>query len=158
MSQKGSEGVIQQMKGILGYIDSGMAQLKGDRSPQEMAQVFEADVYQMLERIGKLDEDSTEKEFMEVKQKLTVLLKGIGELRKKLEAEQKLKGDQSYKSVVDHLEDLQENLADLGYTYANKLESHQKSLTESAMDALSKKQASSAQAKMGKAENSLFEL
>ena len=128
------ESILAQLRSVISYIDSGLSQFKGFNrvlSITEQVKQYEAEVYRLLESIGKLDQEASDKEFQEVKSRLNTIVRNISEFRKKLETEigdpNRQNGNtEEAKKAVLHLEDLQENLADLGYTFNSKLDLHKK--------------------------------
>jgi len=84
---------------------------------------FESEIYFMVEKIYKLTVDMTEEEHYGMKQELGSLGKEIAAYRSQLEKEI-ISGEnvEENKAMVDHLEDLQENLADLEYMFSGKVD------------------------------------
>jgi len=106
----------------------------------------------LVDTINSLSSDNTEEEFLSLKRSLTLLTKEISSLRNSLEKKISNREDVDQNKVrIDHLEDLQENLSDLAYTYSNKFEAYSRSLSEKTNLAGSKK-------KTTKKIDSLYEL
>jgi len=133
------------LSNLLNYIKSGYSNFLSSTNSPSKIQKLEADLFMLLEKINKLTLDSTQEEYSLMKQSIADLTKEISGFRIFLEKE--IKEGQNVvenKSYVDHLEDLQENLADLVYSFSGKFDEFSKSLVG---DAVVQKQVSLAQNK-----------
>jgi hypothetical protein len=94
----------------------------------------ETELFSLVDIINRLSIDNTEEEFLSLKKKLTILTKDISSLRSTIEKQITNKENvEENKLRVDHLEDLQENLSDLIYTFSNKFEAYSNFLRSSSM-------------------------
>jgi len=129
----------QSLETLLTYIKSGISQ-SSDNSLPSRIKTCESELFLLIESINRLTLDNTEEDFLSLKRKLTLLTKEISSLRNSLE-KQIATGENvaENKARVDRLEDFQENLSDLTYTYSNKFEAYSRSLSEMTNAVVSKK-------------------
>jgi len=123
----------ETLESLLYYIRTS-TDINSDGSFSARIKRCETELFSLVDAINKLNLDNKEEEFLSLKKSLTVLTKDISSLRN--EMEKKISNRENAvenKARVDHLEDLQENLSDLAYTYSNKFEAFSRSLTENAL-------------------------
>jgi hypothetical protein len=123
---------MESLEKIMNYIRSGysFSTTTTDNFDTRISRC-ETELFSLVDMINKLTIDNTEEEFLSLKRKLTILTKDISSLRNTIEKQLSNKENlEENKSRVDHLEDLQENLSDLTYTFSNKFEAYSTFLTE----------------------------
>jgi hypothetical protein len=120
----------ESLESLLIYIRSS-TDYNSDGSFSARIKRCETELFSLVDALNRLNK---EEEFLSLKRSLTLLTKEISSLRNSLE--KKISNGENVvenRVRVDHLEDLQENLSDLAYTYSNKFEAFSRSLTENAV-------------------------
>jgi len=106
---------LEQMANLLSYLGkyTSSSSSSWNSSVKEEVNKLATDVYQLLDRMVRLSEESTELEYQAVKREIHTLTKGLATVRNRLEKEiAENKNVEENKASVDHVEDLQENMAD----------------------------------------------
>jgi len=130
----------ETLESLLTYIRSTTRNSTSDGTLPARIKRCESDLFSLLDAINRLTLDNTEEDFLSLKRSLNLLTKEISSLRNSLEKKiLNRENIEENKVRVDHLEDLQENLSDLAYTYSNKFEAYSRSLSEKTLSVSSKK-------------------
>lgn len=130
---------VQTLESLLSYIRSSTNYSTDNSIPTRIKRA-EADLFKLVDSINKLTLENKEEEFLTLKKNLNTLTKEISSLRSTLEKKISTgENVEENKVRVDHLEDLQENLSDLTYTYSNKFDAYSRFLEKTLPGTGSKK-------------------
>jgi len=132
-NKQGDAIATESLEKILNYIKSGYTYTTTTSEDfNSRIQKCETELFSLVDVINKLSIDNKEEEFLSLKRRLTILTKDISSLRNTIEKQISNKENVvENKSYVDHLEDLQENLSDLTYTFSNRFDAYSASLRSS---------------------------
>jgi len=115
---------ISQLESIASYLASGLKEFKktmNTKSPTEQIAEHEASLFYLLDFVGKLDDNTDAKLYIEAKASIDTLRKNLAALRIRLE--KTIEGspeDSQVKSQADRVEEMQSNMGDLTFLFNEK--------------------------------------